>query len=85
MTDGQTQTSKTFRSDAELLEMHGIINSLWQMIKKYHNGNMDDNEYWKEMCMDGKTLAAKHGNHRLAQLMVNAYLQYMEEQEGRKQ
>jgi len=66
----------------ELKQAHSLINDLWQMIKKYYTPDPDpDGTYWHDLIEDSSQLGEKYDNDRLAQKLILAFLDYIEEKE----
>lgn len=65
-----------------LKNAHSFINDLWQMIKKYYTPDPDpDGTYWHDLIEDSSQLGEKYDNDRLAQKLILAFLDYIEEKE----
>ncbi len=64
----------------ELRNAHAIVNDLWQLIKKYYvpESNPDD-PYWHNLMNEAERIVIKNNNHRLAQKLTLAFLDYVEE------
>ena len=60
----------------------GFINDFWSMIKKYYTPDPDpDGTYWHDLIEDSSQLGEKYNNDRLAQKLILAFLDYIEEKE----
>ena len=66
----------------KLKQAFGFINDFWLMIKKYYTPDPDpDGTYWHDLIEDSSQLGEKYDNDRLAQKLILAFLDYIEEKE----
>ena len=66
----------------KLKQAFGFINDFWLMIKKYYIPDPDpDGTYWHDLIEDSSQLGEKYDNDRLAQKLILAFLDYIEEKE----
>lgn len=61
----------------ELKRIHAFMNDFWQVIKSTLHGDGSD-AYWKQVIDGCGASTKKHGEHRLMQMLVLAYLDYLE-------
>ena len=66
-------------NEEELKQLHGIINDLWQFIKKYGPTVSMDDAYWDEVVAAGNAIGEKHGRHPLGDQLIVACAKYLEE------
>lgn len=60
--------------------MSPFMSDLWQVIKRYYKPDPDpDSPYWPELMQAAEQIVNKSGNHRLAQKLTLAFLDYVEE------
>ena len=66
----------------ELVRAWEFTKDLWQLIKKYYTPDLDpDGTYWHDLIEDSSQLGEKYNNDRLAQKLILAFLDYIEEKE----
>ena len=64
----------------ELVTAWEFTKDLWQFIKKHYFPPSDpDAKYWKDIMSGAEELVGKYNNHRLAQKLTLAFLDYVEE------
>lgn len=66
-------------NEQELKQLHGIINDLWQFIKKYGPAASLKDEYWDEVIAAGNAIGDKHGRHPLGDRLIVTCAKYFEE------
>lgn len=71
------------RKTEELVRAWEFTKDLWQFIKKhYYPPNDPDAPFWKDVLHEAEELViGKYNNDRLAQLLILAFLDYIEEKE----
>jgi len=67
--------------ERELRKVWEFTKDFWQLIKKYYFPPADPAApYWPALIAESSELAKKHGNHRLAEKLILAFLDYLEEE-----
>lgn len=65
-------------TEEELKQLHGIINEIWQLLKKFGPTVSLEDEYWSELLDTDIAICEKWGRHPLGDQLILTCVDYLE-------
>ncbi len=65
-------------TEEELKQLHGIINGIWQLLKKFGPDVSLKDEYWDQVVDAGNAIGNECGRHVLGDQLILTCVDYLE-------